>query len=138
MSDVEAIKAEVPGLKYVSPRNRLGGYQGANNVTYGTKTGAFQVDADYPEYIFQDPLDILQGRFINYSDINTKRKVCVIGKGVVKSLFDKQENAIGKYIKINGVNFSVIGVFKKSNSQGDQEEEANTIYIPFTTFGQAF
>ena len=138
LSDVEAIKAEVPGLKYVSPRNRLGGYQGANNVTYGTKTGAFQVDADYPEYIFQDPLDILQGRFINYSDINTKRKVCVIGKGVVKSLFEKQENAIGKYIKINGVNFSVIGVFKKSNSQGDQEEEANTIYIPFTTFGQAF
>ena len=77
LSDVEAIKAEVPGLKYVSPRNRLGGYQGANNVTYGTKTGAFQVDADYPEYIFQDPsLDILQGRFINYSDINSKRKVC--------------------------------------------------------------
>ena len=32
----------------------------------------------------------------------------------------------------------MIGVFKKSNSQGDQEEEANTIYIPFTTFGQAF
>ena len=32
----------------------------------------------------------------------------------------------------------VIGTFKTSNSQGDREQDANTIYIPFTTFGQAF
>ena len=32
----------------------------------------------------------------------------------------------------------VVGTFKISNSQGDSEEEANTIFIPFTTFNQAF
>jgi putative ABC transport system permease protein len=41
-------------------------------------------------------------------------------------------------IKINGVNFMVTGTFKITNSQGDSEEEANTIFIPFTTFGKAF
>jgi putative ABC transport system permease protein len=62
----------------------------------------------------------------------------VIGIDVVAGLYDKNEEVIGSYIKINGVNFMVTGVFKNVNSQGDKEEEANTIYIPFTTFNQAF
>lgn len=138
IDDVAAIKAEVPELKYVSPRNQLGGYQGANNVIRGTKTGAFQIYGDYPEFIKQKPMDILQGRFLNYSDINEKRKICVIGPDVVAGLYDKNEEIIGSYIKINGVNFMVVGTFKITNSQGDTEEEANTIFIPFTTFNQAF
>ncbi|MEO1033043.1 MAG: ABC transporter permease [Bacteroidota bacterium] len=138
IDDVAAIKAAVPNLKYVSPRNQLGGYQGANNVVRGMKTGAFQIYGDYPEFIKQKPMDILQGRFINYSDIDAKRKVCVIGPDVVKALYDKGEDVVGSYIKINGVNFMVVGTFKITNSQGDSEEEANTIFIPFTAFSQAF
>src|SRR5690606_11909255 len=137
IDDVQALKNQIPQLKYVSPRNQLGGYQGANNVIRGMKSGAFQIYGDYPEFINQQPMDILQGRFVNYSDINSKRKTCVIGTDVVKALYDKEETVLGSYIKINGVNFMVVGVFKFSNSQGDQEEEANTIFVPFTTFGQA-
>jgi putative ABC transport system permease protein len=138
IDDVAAIKSEFPELKYVSPRNQLGGFRGANNVIRGIKTGAFEIFGDYPEFINQRPMDILQGRFISYSDIDSKRKVCVIGTGVVKSLYDKGENVLGTYIKINGVNFLVVGTFKMSNSQGDGEQDASTIYMPFTTFGQAF
>ncbi|WP_323789291.1 ABC transporter permease [Psychroserpens sp.] len=138
IDDVAAIKSQVPNLKYVSPRNQLGGFRGNNNVIRGTKTGAFEIYGDYPEYIKQQPMDILDGRFISYSDIDAKRKICVIGSGVVKGLYDKGEKTLGTYIKINGVNFLVVGTFKMSNSQGNNEEEANTIYIPFTTFGQAF
>ncbi|WP_340155885.1 ABC transporter permease [uncultured Winogradskyella sp.] len=138
IDDVAALKSQIPNLKYVSPRNQLGGYNGANNVVRGTKTGAFEIYGDYPEYIKQQPMDILQGRFISYSDINSKRKVCVVGTGVVKGLYDKNEDVLGTYIKVNGVNFLVVGTFKMSNSQGDDEQDANTIYIPFTTFSQAF
>ncbi|WP_178985956.1 ABC transporter permease [Winogradskyella helgolandensis] len=138
IDDIAAIKSEIPNLKYVSPRNQLGGYNGANNVTRGTKTGAFEIYGDYPEYINQQPMDILQGRFISYSDIDAKRKVCVIGTGVEKGLYDKGEAVLGTYIKVNGVNFLVVGTFKMSNSQGDGEQDASTIYMPFTTFGQAF
>jgi len=138
LDDVAAIKSEIPNLKYVSPRNQLGGFMGSNNVIRGTKTGAFEIYGDYPEFINQQPLDILQGRFISYSDINEKRKVCVIGTDVIKGLYDKDEEVLGTYIKVNGVNFMVVGSFKMSNSQGDNQRDANTIYIPFTTFGQAF
>ncbi len=138
LGDVEAMKEQIPEIKYVSPQNRLGGYMGANNVTRGSETGAFQVEAHVPDYILQNPMDILQGRFISQSDLNAKRKVCVIGTGVVKTLYDKNEEIIGSYIKINGVNFMVIGTFKYSTSRGDVQEEVNTILAPFTTFGQVF
>jgi len=139
LSDVEALKREMPELKYVSPRNQLGGYQGANNVTRKDKTGAFSVSGDYPEFIEQQPMDIMAGRFISYSDINEKRKSAVLGKDVVKALYDYGEDPVGTYIKINGVNFMVVGTFKQAGSDsGDSEEEANTIFVPFTTFSQAF
>ena len=113
-------------------------FRASNNVIRGPNTGAFEIYGDYPEYIKQQPMDILDGRFISYSDINTKRKICVIGTDVIKGLYEKDEDVLGSYIKINGVNFLVVGTFKMSNSQGDREQDANTIYIPFTTFGQAF
>lgn len=138
IDDVALLKEKVPSLKYVSPRNQLGGYRGANNVTRKDKTGAFSITGDYPEFIYQQPMDITQGRFISYSDINEKRKVAVIGADVVKSLYDLDEDILESYVKINGVNFLVIGVFKKSNSNGDDEEDANTIFVPFTTFSQVF
>lgn len=137
-SDVAQLKEKFPELRFVSPRNQLGGFRGSNNVTRKDKTGAFNIYGDNPEYINQEPLDILQGRFLSYSDIQDERKVAVVGTDVIKSLYDLGEEPIGSYIKINGINFMVIGVVKKSTSQGDNQEDANTIYIPFSTFGKAF
>jgi putative ABC transport system permease protein len=83
-------------------------------------------------------MEIIEGRFLNHGDINEKRKVAVIGEGVKKSLYDKGEEVIGTIIKIQGVNFMVIGVYKKKTSGGDSEEEQKQIFVPFTSFSQAF
>lgn len=138
LADVEEIRQNVPDLLYISPRNRLGGFNGSNNVVRGIETGAFDVYGDYPEIIKQEPMDITSGRFINHSDINQKRKVAIIGSGVRSSLYDKDEEVIGTYIKIQGVNFMVIGTYKKKSSGGDGEEDQKQIYVPFTAFSQAF
>ncbi len=137
--DVDAIKRDVEGLLYVSPRNQLGGFMGSNNVVRGTKTGAYNVYGDYPEFILQQPMDILQGRFINYSDIDQKRKIIVIGEGIIKELYSPGEEVLGSYIKVNGVNFMVVGVYKSiSNMGGNAEEAQKQAFVPFTTFQQAF
>ncbi|MGB7842652.1 MAG: ABC transporter permease [Salinimicrobium sp.] len=137
--DVTAIKDNVPGLKFVSPRNQLGGFRGTNNVTRGLNTGAYNVYGDYPEIIEQQPMDITTGRFINYSDINEKRKVAVVGGGVRSEMYEKGEEVLGTYLKINGVNFMVIGTYKKKgNNNGNVEEAQKEIYVPFTAFSQAF
>jgi len=136
--DVPAIKQNVQGLRFVSPRNQLGGFRGSNNVVRGLQTGAFNVYGDYPEIIQQQPMDITSGRFINFSDINEKRKVAIIGSGVQSALYEPREEVIGSYIKINGVNFLVIGTYKKKGNNGDPEEMQKEIYVPFTAFSQAF
>ncbi|MBL0735595.1 ABC transporter permease [Flavobacterium sp. GN10] len=137
-SDVTALKAALPDLLYVSPRNQLGDFNGTNNVVRGTKTSAFTIYGDYPELIKQQPMDIIKGRFVNQQDIEQKRKVCVIGKGVISELYGKEEEAVGTYIKINSINFMVVGVYKSKQQGGNAEQEQKNIFIPFTTFQQAF
>lgn len=139
IGDVQAIKDNVNGLRFVSPRNQLGGFGGSNNVVRGLKSGAFNVYGDYPEIIQQQPMDITSGRFLNYNDLKEKRKVAIIGEGVKNSLYDYNEEFLGTYIKINGVNFQVIGTYrKKGGGGGNSEEDQKEIYVPFTSFSQAF
>lgn len=137
-SDVAALKAALPDLLYVSPRNQLGDFNGTNNVVRGTKTSAFTIYGDYPELIKQQPMDIINGRFINQKDIQDKRKVAIIGKGVISELYGKEEEPVGTYIKVNGINFMVVGVYKSKQQGGNAEQEQKNIFIPFTTFQQAF
>ena len=139
LDDVTSIKQKVNGLKYVSPRNQLGGFGGDNNVVRGLKNGAFNVYGDYPDIQNQEPMKILQGRFINQNDIENKRKVAVIGEGVLSELYEIDENPLETYVKIQGVNFMVIGVYKKRGfGGGNAEEDQKQIYTPFTAFSQAF
>lgn len=127
-----------PDLRFISPRNQLGGFRGTNNVVRGIRTGAYNIYGDYPEIINQDPMGITAGRFINQNDIREKRKVAVIGAGVVKDLYDLGEEVLGTYIKISGVNFMVVGTYKKKSNDGDGEEGQKEIFVPFTSFSQAF
>ncbi|MFD0976649.1 ABC transporter permease [Salinimicrobium gaetbulicola] len=139
VDDVAAIKDAVPDLRFVSPRNQLGGFGGTNNVIRGLNTGAYNVYGDYPEIIQQEPMDITSGRFVNYADINNNRKVAVIGEAVKTEMYEPGEEVIGSYLKISGVNFMVIGTYKKKgNNNGNREEAQKQIFVPFTAFSQAF
>ena len=138
-SDVDALKQSFPDLLYVSPRNQLGGFEGSNNVVRGTKTAAYTIYGDYPELIKQQPMDIIKGRFVNQQDILLRRKVAVIGQGVIAELYSKGEEVIGTYIKMNGVNFMVVGIYNsKAQNNGNSESEQKNIFVPFTAFQQAF
>ena len=132
------LEQQVEGLGVIAPRNNLGGWRGGNNVSRKTKTGAFTIFGDYPEYQQVQIVDIYKGRHINAKDIQDKRKIAVIGESVVNILFEPGEDPIGKYIVVNGVNFQVVGMFKSLRSGEQGNRDTQTIYIPFTTFQQAF
>ncbi|MDX1333650.1 MAG: ABC transporter permease, partial [Robiginitalea sp.] len=104
----------------------------------GIRTGAYNIYGDYPEFIEQEPMQITRGRFINHKDITDTRKVAVIGLGVVRELYEPGETVLGSYIKIQGVNFKVVGTYKKRSSDGDGEEGQKQIFVPFTAFSLAF
>lgn len=135
--DVPALLSEVPEIEYLAPRNQLRGYQTGNNVSYKNESGNFSVMGDYPEIFKVTPMEMLQGRFINDFDIEDKRKVAVIGTNVKDVLFGDTD-PIDKYIKINGVYFKVVGVWKTKKSGNQGERDSQTLFIPFSTFQKAF
>jgi putative ABC transport system permease protein len=137
-ADVDYLRANVPEIDIISPRNQLGGYRGTNNTTRGLRTGVYQIYGDTP-YAFEiEPRPISAGRYLNWGDVENNRKVCVIGTRVQKELFDKGEEPIGQYVKIQGVNFMVVGVLRSTRTGDQAEEETKQISVPFTTFQRAF
>ncbi len=136
-SDTELLMSRVKEIRYLAPRNRLGGWRGGNNAVRGDKTGAFTIVGDYPEFNSINVQNLKKGRFINQNDINGYRKVAVIGKNVVDLLFDEDEDPIGEYITIKKVNFQVVGLVEPVRNDGG-EEDLNNIHVPFSTFQRAF
>ena len=138
--DIEALRQSIPEIKYLAPK--IQGWSsgdGSNNVVRGDKTGAFSIMGEYPEWNKIDPMDIFEGRFINKKDIDDRRKIAVIGTRVREVLFEEDEDPVGDYIRIQGVYFRVVGVFKPLNTNinfGGEKEQS--IYIPFTTLQKTY
>ena len=124
LSDVDKIRSEIDGIQFVVPRNATGG-----QVVHGLKTGSFTVFGDFPLIDRVQKKNLIEGRFINQSDIDENKKICVISEGVYKELFDKNEESIGTYIKVSGINYKVVGVYEASQFEGK-----NNVHIPFSTF----
>lgn len=136
-ADYAALK-QIPELEHIAPKNQLGGYQGNVNVTRGLLKSDAGVMGAFPVLNKIHQLLPEEGRWLNEMDQQNKRKVAVIGPRVRKVLFGKDENPIGEYISVNGIYFRVVGVLKQVGSGGNAEENAQAVYLPFSTFQQAF
>jgi len=139
LSDVDFLKKRVPEIEFISPRNAKGVFGGSSPplVVRKNKSSNFNVYGDFPEYTKIATKKIYDGgRFINEEDIKYKRKVCVIGEQTQAELFEKDENPIGQYIKIDDIYFQVIGVHKFIPGGGFESD--GDIYIPFETFRKLY
>jgi putative ABC transport system permease protein len=78
-------------------------------------------------------LVVLSGRFLDSSDVSLRQKVALLTEKLAKRLYGSQSAAIGQFIKIHGLQFTVIGTFKeKVESFGQSELNAETVLIPIT------
>ncbi|MBP1643994.1 MAG: Macrolide export permease protein MacB [Acidobacteria bacterium] len=136
--DTEEIRRQVPEAAVVAPRLQRGGWRGGATVRRAGETGSFTIMGDHPEIFTIQSVLLERGRLLNRMDIAEQRKVAVIGTRVVEVLFPDGENPIGDAIEVNGVWFKVVGVFRSRNTGGQADRDAQTVYVPFTTFQQAF
>jgi len=130
LSDVEKIKENVEGIEFIVPRN-----QNQSLVVRNLLSGTFNIAGDYPSLDLVQKKKLTHGRFINQNDINENKKSVVISDDIYKQLFEKDEEAIGEYIRINNINFKVVGIFANSNVNMGPSSD---IHIPFTTFQQIY
>ena len=127
-SHLEKIKNQVKGIKFLLPRNARD-----VQVVRGVQYDYFGLSGDFPLLDQIQKKNLISGRFINQLDVDDNKKVAVISDDVYKLLFDIDEKAIGEFIKINEINYKVIGVFE----QGDFDF-GGELHIPFTTFQNVY
>src|SRR5262245_1140428 len=84
-------------------------------VVHEAKNGAFHLVAWQPEYEI--------GRPLNERDVVEHRKVCVVGVGLREQLYGAGVSPLGTFMKIDGVDFEVVGVIKTP-------EHANHVIVP--------
>lgn len=124
--DVVAIRKLGDEVKSLYPS-----VSGRGQLVYANKNWNTQVEGDGIEYAQMRAAVPVIGRFFTEQEVKMREKVAVLGTTVVKELFD-DANPVGETIKINLVNFRVIGILpsKGANSFHDQDD---IVIIPVTT-----
>ncbi|MEE9350085.1 MAG: ABC transporter permease [Flavobacteriaceae bacterium] len=129
-NDVDMIRQNIKGVKQVVPRMRK-----QSQIIRGLKAISTGVFGDYSLLLDVQKKDMIYGRFLNHNDIEKSKKVCVIKNDLYKQLFDKNEDPIGQYIKINDINYKVVGMYDEKFGGGGPSGD---VHIPFTTFRQTY
>lgn len=132
--DIERLKAQVNGLDIVAPVLARWG----PNATYGDKKYSCNVKGVLPEYQGVETPKLKYGRYINAMDMQQKRKVCVIGKRVYKTLFPNGDNPLGKLIRVDSIYYRVVGVDYASGNISIDGSSEEAIVLPITLMREAY
>lgn len=126
-ADLELLSNRISGIASITPI--LPGQGGV--LRYGAQTTGAQVLGT--TYAYQDigQYYVTTGRFISFSDNQTRRRVCVLGEEVRKNL-SLPEDATGEYINYGGEWIKVIGLLESKGSLLGQNFD-NIVVMPFST-----
>ncbi len=109
------------------------------NVSAVVKYGSDSLDATnvggYSEdYLAIKDYELEQGRNIQYSDIVSRQKVCVVGYYVANELFGGPEKAIDQTVKISGEAYKIVGVVERQDDEDlDEGGTDDFIWLPYST-----
>ncbi|MFZ0818157.1 MAG: ABC transporter permease [Candidatus Sulfotelmatobacter sp.] len=124
--DVELLRNNVPLCKHVVRMS-----QKDSSVQNGNRTFTLPVVGMDPAIEEIWNLDMDQGRFIDDADNAQHRLFAVIGSEAKDKLFSGAP-AVGEDIRLNGVDFQVIGVVKPRMQEGDDDDN-RTVYVPYNS-----
>ena len=132
--DIERLKVQVKELDIVAPVLARWGA----NATHGDKKYSCNVKGVLPEYQGVETPKLKYGRYINAMDMQQKRKVCVIGKRVYKTLFPNGDNPLGKLIRVDSIYYRVVGVDYASGNISIDGSSEEAIVLPITLMREAY
>jgi len=127
MEDAEAIAEEVSSVQAVAPELSRR-YQ----IVFKGKNTNTQVVGTTASYLNVKNIEIDQSSFISEQNVSSLSKVAVLGPTVRDDLFGENANPVGQTIKINGINFKIIGITKSKGGTGFGSQD-DMIFVPITT-----
>src|SRR3984893_14712265 len=126
LDDVDLLTTNIPQITHITPDC----FKNAT-VTYDTRSYTMNVNGEYPNTFAIRALTLGQGRFYNSEDQIQRARVAVIGSETKEKLFSGR-NAVGEYIRLDGISFEVVGVLAPKMQAGDDNIN-RVVYVPFTT-----
>lgn len=126
LSDAEEIRKISDYVSKVSPSVSERG-----QIVYGSNNWNTKIEGVGVEYEQLRSATPTIGRFFTEEEVRMRSKVVLLGTTVIKELFG-ESNPIGETIKINLVNFKVIGILPAKGSSGPQDQD-DIVLIPINT-----
>jgi macrolide transport system ATP-binding/permease protein len=126
--DVDDIKRNVPGIKYITgyKYKRVQIVANSNNHNMflcGVSAAYANLKTAYPSI----------GRFFTEDENKERKKVILLGETVVEKIYkDKKFNPIGEHVKIDKIDFQIIGVLPAKGFNGRFDED-DLVIIPLNT-----
>ena len=125
-ADAKAIQERCPSVTSVVPESfRFG------QLKYQNKNWNSQVVGTLPEYQTVRNVSLREGSFFTEKDLLQKERICILGFTVYENLFGNQP-ALGKTIKINGINFTVKGILEPKGQMAMFNQD-DQVFIPLST-----
>ncbi|GHU62104.1 ABC transporter permease [Bacteroidia bacterium] len=134
IKDANVIKEIVPGVEKVATQAEIN-----TDVKFADKSVKSTVIGVSPDFLGMMNYKIGVGDFISDTHYNRRMKVCVLGAGVASTLY-KEEDPIGKMVKIEDQWLEVIGVLESktlfTETVGElAARDLNTdVYVPLSMF----
>jgi len=126
IEDLSDIRREIAAVS-----NAAGMVSGRGQITFGGKNWNTRVMGVEPVYAQMHASVPPVGRFFTDEEMRTKARVAVIGLTIVREIFGNT-NPLGEYVKINKINFQIIGILPEKGATQWWDQDDN-IVIPLTT-----
>jgi len=103
------------------------------DLQYGGNTHNLMLRASTPPYVAMNNYKIDRGRDIDETDYNARSRVVILGPETVDALFPDDVDPLGQDVRINGINFRVIGLLEEKGASGIGGSQDDIAMIPITT-----
>jgi ABC-type antimicrobial peptide transport system permease subunit len=127
--DAEAIAAEIPAVLGAAPIVRA-----RTQLVYGSRNWVpSSIYGTTPDFlVVRDWDDFAEGVMFTARDVRNGSKVCVIGKTIVRELF-QGESPLGKEIRVQNVTFRVVGVLNSKGANMMGMDQDDLLVAPWTS-----
>jgi putative ABC transport system permease protein len=127
MEDVNAIEAEISGVRAVAPSSNSG-----TQAIYGNTNWSTQVTGTNDKFLEVRDWTLQSGRNFSDSELRGGAAVCLLGNTVKQELFGDQD-PVGQSIRLARISCQVIGVLSAKGQSGFGQDQDDLIVIPIRT-----
>jgi putative ABC transport system permease protein len=127
-NDAEAIRAELGGIRYLSPGVNLRAQIVAERENWNT-----QIQGAGDELMVLRAWPLQFGSFFSAQDVARAARVVVLGSIVRDQLFGAGTDPTGAVVRIRNQPFRVLGVLTRKGQAAMGQDQDDAVIVPFTT-----